>query len=89
MLFRPAFEPEAKIADVVHQLLRDRSIDRAFAFQDNLRDVGLTSLDAIRIPDRAITPANFVSVATIGRLVASLSSADGVTTPVANFTTGR
>ncbi|HEV7982514.1 MAG TPA: phosphopantetheine-binding protein [Xanthobacteraceae bacterium] len=101
MLFRPAFEPEAKIADVVHQLLRDRSIDRAFAFQDNLRDVGLTSLDmtnlvlsveaefAIRIPDRAITPANFISVATIGRLVASLSGADGATTPVANFTTGR
>jgi acyl carrier protein len=100
MLFRPAFEPEAKIADVVHQLLRDRSIDRAFAFQDNLRDVGLTSLDmtnlvlsveaefAIRIPDRAIT-ANFMSVETIGRLVASLSSADGATTPVAGFTTGR
>jgi len=40
MLFRPAFEPEQKIADVVHQLLRDRSVDRAFAFQDNLRDVG-------------------------------------------------
>ena len=85
MLFRPAFEPEAKIADVVHQLLRDRSIDRAFAFQDNLRDVGLTSLDmtnlvlsveaefAIRIPDRAITPANFTSVASIGRLIRTLA----------------
>src|SRR5271169_4174852 len=72
MLFRPAFEPEPKIAAVVHQLLRDRSIDREFAFQDNLRDVGLTSLDmtslvlaveaefSIRIPDRAITPANFM-----------------------------
>ena len=82
MLFRPAFEPESKIADVVHRLLRDRSIDREFALQDNLRDVGLTSLDmtglvlaveaefSIRIPDRAITPANFMSVATIGRLVA-------------------
>jgi acyl carrier protein len=91
MLFRPAFEPEPKIAAVVHQLLRDRSIDREFAFQDNLRDVGLTSLDmtslvlaveaefSIRIPDRAITPANFMSVATIGRLVAMLSNADGAT----------
>jgi acyl carrier protein len=91
MLFRPAFQPEPKIADVVHQLLRDRSIDREFALQDNLRDVGLTSLDmtslvlavegefSIRIPDRAITPANFMSVATIGRLVARLSNADGVT----------
>jgi acyl carrier protein len=91
MLFRPAAQPESKIADVVHQLLRDRSIDREFAFQDNLRDVGLTSLDmtslvlaveaefSIRIPDRAITPANFMSVATIGRLVATLSEPDGVT----------
>jgi len=89
MLFRPAAQPESKIADVVHQLLRDRSIDREFAFQDNLRDVGLTSLDmtslvlaveaefSIRIPDRAITPANFMSVA-IGRLVATLSDPDGV-----------
>ncbi len=86
MLFRPAFEPESKIAEVVHQLLRDRSIDREFALQDNLRDVGLTSLDmtglvlaveaefSIRIPDRAITPANFMSVETIGRLIATLSN---------------
>jgi acyl carrier protein len=91
MLFRPAFQPESKIADVVHQLLRDRSIDREFTLQDNLRDVGLTSLDmtslvlavegefSIRIPDRAITPANFMSVATIGRLVATLANAHGVT----------
>jgi acyl carrier protein len=90
MLFRPASLPESKIADVVHQLLRGRSIDREFAFEDNLRDVGLTSLDmtslvlaveaefSIRIPDRAITPANFMSVATIGRLVAMLSDPDGV-----------
>jgi acyl carrier protein len=91
MLFRPAFQPEPKIADVIHRLLRDRSIDREFTLQDNLRDVGLTSLDmtslvlavegefSIRIPDRAITPANFMSVATIGRLVATLANAHGVT----------
>src|SRR5262249_40265057 len=95
MLFRPAFESETKIADVVHQLLRDRSIDREFAFQDNLRHLGLTSLDmtslvlaveaecSIRIPDRAITPANFLSVATIGRLVATLSDANGAVQPEA------
>jgi acyl carrier protein len=81
-----ASEPESKIADVVHQLLRDRSLDRAFGPEDNLRDVGLTSLDmtslvfaveaefAIQIPDRAITPANFTSVATIARLVGTLSA---------------
>ena len=100
MLFRPAFEPEPKIAAVVHQLLRDRSIDREFALQDNLRDVGLTSLDmtslvlaveaefSIRIPDRAITPANFMSVATIGRLVAMLSNADGATPHAARVAGG-
>ena len=101
MLFRPAFEPEQKIADVVHQLLQDRSVDREFAFQDNLRDVGLTSLDmtnlvlsveaefSIRIPDRAITPANFTSVATIGRLVATLSNTAAVAQPAASVAGGR
>jgi acyl carrier protein len=80
-----ALEPEARIADIVQRLLRDRSIDRRFALEDNLRDVGLTSLDmttlvfaveadfSIEIPDRAITPANFTSVASIGRLIRTLA----------------
>ena len=80
-----ALEPEAKIADIVQRLLRDRSIDRRFALKDNLRDVGLTSLDmttlvfaveadfSIEIPDRAITPANFTSVSSIGRLIRTLA----------------
>jgi hypothetical protein len=38
-------ETEPKIADIVHRLLRDRSVDREFGVEDNLRDVGLTSLD--------------------------------------------
>jgi hypothetical protein len=33
-------ELEPKIAAIVHRLLRDRSIDREFGFEDNLRDVG-------------------------------------------------
>jgi acyl carrier protein len=77
-------ETEPKIADIVHRLLRDRSVDREFGFEDNLRDVGLSSLDmtslvfavevdfAIEIPDRAITPANFTSVVSIARLVRTL-----------------
>jgi acyl carrier protein len=76
------FEP--KIAAIVHRLLCDRSVDREFGSEDNLRDVGLTSLDmtslvfaveadfAIEIPDRAITPANFTSVTSIGDLVRTL-----------------
>jgi acyl carrier protein len=77
-------EPELKIAEIVHHLLRDRSLDREFGLEENLRDVGLTSLDmtslvfaveadfAIEIPDRTITPANFTSVASIGRLIRTL-----------------
>jgi acyl carrier protein len=83
-------EPEPKIAEIVHRLLRDRSIDREFSVEDNLRDVGLSSLDmtslvfaveadfAVEIPDRSITPANFTSVASIGRLIRTLVSADAV-----------
>jgi acyl carrier protein len=79
-----SLEPELKIAEIVHRLLRDRSLDREFGLEENLRDVGLTSLDmtslvfaveadfAIEIPDRAITPANFTSVASIGRLIRTL-----------------
>jgi acyl carrier protein len=77
-------ELEAKIAAIVHRLLRDRSVDREFGFQDNLRDAGLTSLDmtslvfaveadfVIEIPDRAITPTNFTSVTSIAELVRTL-----------------
>jgi acyl carrier protein len=54
------------IADIVQRLLRDRSIDREFAFEDNLRDLGPTSLDmtslvfaveadsSIQIPDACL-----------------------------------
>jgi acyl carrier protein len=81
-------ELEPKIAVIVQRLLRDRSVDREFTFEDNLRDVGLTSLDmtslvfaveaefSFDIPDRAITPSNFTSVASIGRLIWMLSQHD-------------
>ena len=75
---------ESKIAKVVHRLLLDHSIDRTFDSQDDLRDVGLTSLDMaslvlsveaefdLMIPERDITPANFRSVASITSLVTRL-----------------
>jgi acyl carrier protein len=79
----------------VHRLLQERSTDKLFHYQDNLLSVGLTSLDmtnlmlsieeefSIRIPDRVITPSNFMSVATIGRLLRDLvtSSVGGVPGP--------
>jgi acyl carrier protein len=73
-----------QITDVVRRLLADRGITRSFGAQEDLREVGLTSLDmvnlvlaveaalAVGIPEGEITPANFRSVATIEALVASL-----------------
>ena len=80
----PASTSEGKIAKVVHRLLLDHSIDRTFYTHDDLREVGLTSLDMaslvlsveaefdLMIPEREITPANFRSVSTITSLVTRL-----------------
>lgn len=76
--------PGERIAAVVRRLLTDRGVTRSFTAQDDLREVGLTSLDmvnlvlaveaelAVGIPETEITPANFRSVATIEALVTSL-----------------
>jgi acyl carrier protein len=80
----PVSTSEGKIAKVVHRLLMDHSIDRTFHLQDDLREVGLTSLDMaslvlsveaefdVMIPERQITPANFRSVSAITDLVTGL-----------------
>jgi acyl carrier protein len=76
--------PRERITAVVRKLLADRSITRTFTAQEELRDVGLTSLDMVNlvlavesdlgvaIPESEITPANFRSVATIEALIAGL-----------------
>jgi len=76
--------PSERITAVVRRILAERSIVRAFAPQEDLREVGLTSLDMVNlvlsieseldvgIPEAEITPANFRSVATIEALVTSL-----------------
>ena len=68
-------------------MLLDHSIDRSFHANDDLRQVGLTSLDMaslvlsveaefdLMVPEREITPANFRSVSTITRLVTALLDA--------------
>lgn len=73
-----------QITDVVRRLLTDRGITRSFGAQEDLREVGLTSLDMVNlvlavesalevgIPEGEITPANFRSVAMIEALVAGL-----------------
>ena len=72
------------ISDLVRRILADRSIERSVSGDDDLRAIGLTSLDMIslvlsvesmfdvRIPEAEITPANFRTVSTIDALVATL-----------------
>ena len=81
--------PEGTIAKIVQKLLHDHSIERTILPGDDLRDVGLTSLDMaslvlsveaafdLMIPERHITPANFRSVSTITSLVTALIEFEG------------
>ena len=74
------------ITDVVQRMLKQRSIDRRALPEENLRDVGLSSLDMVElvisveaeldltIPEAAITPRNFRSIAAIDALVAALQA---------------
>jgi acyl carrier protein len=73
-----------RVTAVVRRILAERSITRSFAPQDDLREVGLTSLDMVNlvlaveselgvaIPEAEITPTNFRSVASIDALVSTL-----------------
>jgi acyl carrier protein len=75
---------EQRIANVVRELLAERSISTVFGPDENLREIGLTSVDIVNlvlsveaefdftIPEGCIIPANFRSVSTIGLLVATL-----------------
>jgi acyl carrier protein len=71
----------AQISGIVEALLAKRALNRPVGFSEELRDIGLTSLDmvnlmlavedefSIEIPQSAMTPENFRSVAAIERLV--------------------
>jgi|SRR2546421_7731698 acyl carrier protein len=76
-----------RVFGIVHEILARRSINRpihSFLPDDDLRDVGLTSLDIVnlmlaveaefelKIPDADMTLRNFRSVSAIDALVASL-----------------
>ena len=80
--------PRERVTAVVRRLLADRSITKPFGADDDLREVGLTSLDmvnlvlaveselAVSIPESEITPNNFRSVASIEALVVGLHRAN-------------
>jgi len=66
-------------------VLAKRGVDRPVAPDDDLTELGLSSLDLVnlmlaveaefdvKIPDRDMTPANFRTIARIERLLATLS----------------
>jgi acyl carrier protein len=73
-----------RVVDVVQRLLKERSINRPVGSNDDLRAVGLTSLDMVNlmlsveaefdleIPEIDIKPANFRSISTVASLVTAL-----------------
>jgi acyl carrier protein len=75
-----------RVVTVVQRLVDERAINRPFSADDTLTEVGLTSLDAVKlvllvedefnieIPLSELTVANFRSIATISRLVSRLLS---------------
>jgi acyl carrier protein len=81
---RSKHSPEPRIVDVVQELLAERSISHTVRSEDDLRQVGLTSLDMvnlmlsiearfnIEIPEIEMTPANFRSISTISNLLTAL-----------------
>jgi acyl carrier protein len=76
--------PEDRIVTHVQRLLEERSIIGPVSPEDDLREVGLSSLDMVNlmlsveaefdlmIPVGDITPANFKSIAAISRLITGL-----------------
>ena len=77
--------PENRITAVVQRQLLQRGCAQLPGPEDDLRTTGLTSMDMLNlvlsieaefdltIPESDISPANFRSIASIGRLVAALA----------------
>ena len=76
-----------QISSIVQAMLAKRAVAKAAGWSDNLRDIGLTSLDMvnimlavesefdIEIPQSAMTPDNFDTVAAITALVSVTAKA--------------
>ena len=73
-----------RVADIVFEILERRSVDKRVAADDDLREIGLSSLDMVnlmlaveaefdlKIPESDMTPQNFRSISRIENLVATL-----------------
>lgn len=78
------FSPENRVITVVQRVFEERLLNWPVAADDILIDIGLSSLDIVRLvllvetefdvmlPISEITPANFRSISTISRLVSRL-----------------
>jgi acyl carrier protein len=84
MLGSSSNSPEDRVVDVVKRLLAELSINRPVCSDDDLREIGLSSLDMVNlmlsveaefdleIPEIDITSANFRSISAISNLVTTL-----------------
>ncbi|MEA2904923.1 MAG: hypothetical protein QOG83_2855 [Alphaproteobacteria bacterium] len=73
-----------RIADLIFEILERRSISKKVSADDDLREIGLSSLDMVNlmlaveaafdltIPENDMTPQNFRSISRIETLVAAL-----------------
>jgi acyl carrier protein len=73
-----------RVAGIVLEILERRSVNQKVTPDDDLQNVGLTSLDMVnlmlsveaefdlRIPDMDMTPRNFRSISAIDALVSNL-----------------
>jgi acyl carrier protein len=80
----PVADTRSRVSDIVSELLEKRAVTQSVLDDDDLRDVGLTSLDMVSlmlaveaefdltIPESEMTPQNFRSIAAIDALVAAL-----------------
>lgn len=78
--------PSERIGALIRTMLAKRGIDRAVGRDDDLSEIGLSSLDTVnlmlaveaefdvKIPDRDMTPAHFRSVARIEALLGALTN---------------
>jgi acyl carrier protein len=85
VLDRTELNAAERVTALVRQLLAKRDLDRPVGADESLTACGLSSLDvvnlmlavegefAVKIPDRAMTPSNFRSIASIAALVNALS----------------
>jgi acyl carrier protein len=84
MLDRRTDSPTDRITALINRMLSERSLRFLVSPDDDLRSAGLSSLDMVNlvlavesefdvsIPDGAITPARFRSIASIAELVRTL-----------------